>query len=334
MTDSEGPYLQTGILEEWEERRLREALSPAVIRELVGQLIQGGNYREISERYTRERLLMSTSWLLHVAYTFKCCYGDSWRSALLRRLEEQPLRSQEQYLRLWLLGLTRKTAQNVGISREEEEEFLSRMVEHAGDVASAAGLQYGPLLVRVGQQRPESMVEFSHEETLWLMAMVGALTLTIRGSQKSFYGKRLEKAFLHAALLLLGLREPEDFSLAIGRDIEVEREVNGEVRTKRGMARIDMSLIGQGNQEVSEDKLNRVGRNGIVLVDKLGGRSQVPETARRHGVKIIQIRHHFPVTEMYEHLQPLVETRLTRPPKRVQAIRRALAALPDQVFSI
>lgn len=57
---------------------------------------------------------------------------------------------------------------------------------------------------------------------------------------------------------------------------------------------------------VIEDKINRVGTNGVVLFDKVVQNTRIYETADRHRVKLIQIRNNQPLVEMYRHLSGLV----------------------------
>ncbi|MBN2010308.1 CfrBI family restriction endonuclease [candidate division KSB1 bacterium] len=71
----------------------------------------------------------------------------------------------------------------------------------------------------------------------------------------------------------------------IERDLEVDREADAEVESRRGRLRIEVGLIASGNQEVIEDKISRVGRNGIILFDILGSRTRVYQTAENNGVK-------------------------------------------------
>jgi len=93
-------------------------------------------------------------------------------------------------------------------------------------------------------------------------------------------------------------------------------------------------LVASGNQEVIEDKINRVDKHGIVLCDKLGARSAVFETAIEKKVKLIQIRHNQPLVELYNHLLPLVRVTLRKPPQAEKDIERLVKQLPDEFFVI
>ncbi len=134
----------------------------------------------------------------------------------------------------------------------------------------------------------------------------------------------------------MGYRKGIDFALNLAADVEVDREIDAEITTRRGKARMDVALIGTGNQEVSEDKLGRVGRNGIVLVDKLGAKSKVQANAAKAGVRLIEIQNHLPLTELYNHLAGLMPDNVPfrEPPNDETGLRSLLKQLPDDVFSL
>ena len=134
------------------------------------------------------------------------------------------------------------------------------------------------------------------------MIWAGAATLTIRGSRKSSAGKSLEKAFLRATLTILGLEEETDFWMNLERDAEVPREIDAEILSRRGRIKVEMGLIAQGNQEVIEDKISRVGTKGIVIFDKIGPKSNAFQTAEDNQVEFIQIRNNRPLEAMYNYL--------------------------------
>lgn len=213
----------------------------------------------------------------------------------------------------WVMGLTHKTAYNLGLRKDDLPRFFQETV-----------LYINQLLVKVNRKR--------FRDEAWLMMMAGSATLAIRGSKKSQVGKRFEGVFLRGLLNILGFTEDENFWMNVGRDMEVEREANAEVESKRGRIRIDIALIASGNQEVIEDKISRVGRNGIVIFDILGSKSQVYQTAENSGVKLIQIRNCDPLLDVYRHLRTLVRFTLNEPPRTERSIQEAVDALPDDIF--
>ena len=95
-----------------------------------------------------------------------------------------------------------------------------------------------------------------------------------------------------------------------------------------------MGFISAGNQEVIEDKIGRVGRNGIILFDKLGAKTRVYQTAQNSGVKLVQIRNGNPLLDIYRHLIPLAKFDLTEPPSESAELEKLVNELPDEIFTI
>ncbi|NUO78961.1 CfrBI family restriction endonuclease [candidate division KSB1 bacterium] len=323
----------------WNSRPLiREAFSAEAVRYAVLHLMTGGNYRDITERVVREKLHIYHSWLLQVVHHARRAFGKAWLKELLARLHEAQNKDKIlSDMRVWLLGLTHKTVQNLAVSKKDTVEitaFIDNMLSLCSEVSKRQRWSEGAITIDLRNNPAGSVEKLDLAESLWFLQMIGAASLTVRGSNKAVYGKRLERAFLRAGLELLGLKMNESYWLNIERDEEVDREADGEVETKRGRVRIDIGLIGEGNQEVPEDKLNRVGRNGIVIVDRLGRQSAVLDTAQRLGVKLVQIRHNFPMSEIYEHLKPIAKKPLTSPSQTREKLKKQLDLLPDEVFHI
>lgn len=323
----------------WNSRpMIRDAFSANSIRQAVLHLMTGGNYRDITEHVVREKLHIYHSWLLQIVHRARQKFGKSWSRELLARLSGA--KNKDKILTdmwVWLLGLTHKTTQNLALSKKdahEVETFINHMLSLCDEVSKSRRWPDGTITIDLRNSSANSVEKLDLVESLWFLQMIGAASLTVRGSNKAVYGKRLERAFLRAGLELLGLKLDENYWLNIGRDEEVDREADGEVETKRGRARIDIGLIGEGNQEVPEDKLNRVGRNGIVIVDRLGRQSAVLNTAQRLGVKVVQIRHNFPMSEIYEHLRLIVKKSMKPPGKTREELKKQLDTLPDEIFHI
>ena len=278
------------------------------IRQIVAALFQGYNYRLYTEGQTRTQLLDAYRQLVAIRQSLPADAGhDQWMAALRTRLDES-----ENDLAWWLLGLTNKTAQNLGIRRDERFNYLVEVAEHVREIA-------------------ESAPELSFEDGM-LMLWAGAATLTIRGSRKSTAGKTLERAFLRSGLTILGLEEGADFWLNMQRDAEVPREIDIEIASRRGRIRVEMGLIERGNQEVIEDKVTRVGTGGIVIFDQIGPRSNSRQTAENHQVCFIQIRNNRPLTELHGFLSERIDKTLIEPPSEVDSIAAAVRQLPDELF--
>lgn len=279
------------------------------VRQIVAALFQGYNYRLYTEGQTRHDLLAAYRRLLAVRQRLpEGAAPADWVAAV-----QSELAAGEADLALWLLGLTHKTAQNLGLRRDDRGRYLEEVAGHIRSITDAApGLQF---------------------EDAMLLLWAGAATLSVRGSRKSTAGKTLERAFLRAGLSLLGLAEGADFWLNMQRDAEVGREIDGEIASRRGRIRAEMGLIGVGNQEVIEDKINRVGPGGMVIFDQLGPKSSAWQTARQQQVEFIQIRNNRPLTQLHDFLKDRLDKPLTSPPADAAGIGAAVAALPAAVFA-
>lgn len=289
--------------------RLYDLSSAEGLREIVAALFLGYNYRLYTEGETRNQLLEAYRQLIDVLRRLPADadYAE-WMDSLQTELGQAKGR-----LEWWLLGLGEKTAANLGINKSSRLEYLDEVGQHLWATARDPN---GP----------------SFEDSM-LMLWAGAATLTIRGSRKSKAGKTLERAFLRAALTILGLEEGLDFWLNMERDTEVLREIDAEIVSKRGRIRVEMGLIGQGNQEVIEDKISRVGTRGMVVFDKIGPRSNAWRTAADNHVAFIQIRNNRPLDEMYNYLKDLIDKTLVAPPSDPIDIRTRIDELPDKIFT-
>ena len=91
-------------------------------------------------------------------------------------------------------------------------------------------------------------------------------------------------------------------------------------------------MIEQGNQEVIDDKITRVGPGGIVIFDQIGPRSNARQTAENNQVCFIQIRNGNPLAELYDFLKDRVNRTLAEPPLDAESIIAAVNRLPDELF--
>lgn len=296
--------------------RLSNAYSVDSLKEITYHILMGKNYRLITENNTKSKLLYTYAWLSDIVTNARNEFGDNWKEDLFTDLVNTRRKTNEQKnLLYWLLGLTAKTSVNLSISNNELPEVLRGLIEHVTSLFQNIG-------------REEQIND------AWLLMMAGSATLNIRGSDKSKVGKSLEKVLIKSALTILGLEYNVNFWTNIQRDREVDRESDAEIQTQRGRIRVEVGLISSGNQEVTEDKIGRVGRNGIILFDKVGRRTRIYETADRYSVKLIQIRNNQPLVELYRHINPLVNFELNNPPQTEEAIKNAVYNLPDEIFQL
>lgn len=294
---------------------LTNAFSEESMRAMAYHVLMGRNYRLITENNTKSKLALTYLWLTDVVKGAQYEYGEEWKTKIIQDLMDTRHRTDEQKnLLLWLVGLTQKTSDNLGIQKRDLPFVMQELQEYIKDLLSKI-------------DRYEDM------DIAWLLMMAGSATLNIRGSDKSKVGKVLEGVITRSILNILGLKENIDYWMNIDRDELVERETDCEIRTKRGRIRVEVGLISSGNQEVVEDKINRVGRQGVVLFDKVGANTRIYNTADSHNVKLIQIRGNQPLVEMYRYLLPLVDINLIEPPELEEKIKEAIYNLPSNIFS-
>lgn len=145
------------------------------------------------------------------------------------------------------------------------------------------------------------------EDITRLTTAIGSATLTIRGSDKSIYGKLFERLILGSFLSIMGFervnpvtntKSEKVFWLSDSSDL---RESDATLLLSPGkLARFDIGFIGPGNSEISKDKLSRyareIERQGIVhdsvtfiVVDRLPQTGKTNQAARDIGAEIIQM---------------------------------------------
>jgi len=304
--------------------------SPAEVRKIVLTILVGQNYRTSIETATSLEISCYMSWVLSVCHKAKLEFGNDWLSKL-QGVCVDSTGVEADWLGVWLMGLTIKTQQNLGV-KAKRADYL-KQVKVANDKLVR---QYANTTSIELYSKGLAPMKLSTGDSIWLLQIAGAAVLTVRGSKKSSVGKLLEKAIARACFTALGLVENHDFKINLAADKEVERETDAEIKTRRGTVRVDVALIGTGNQEVSEDKLSRVGRHGIVIVDKLGARSKVPGNADKAGVHLTVIQGHKPLSDLYNHLEPLMpeNKKLTKPPTEHDALQELLDNLPDRIFVV
>lgn len=260
-----------------------DPLSPEGMREVTAKVLTGTNYRVFYESETRRSLIQVYRELAELAHKHPH-NDDDWRASIQSYVREGTPEDKRQ--RYWLMGIAKKTAVNLNIRVADYPTVFEQMLE---DIETAVG--DGGLL----DQRDMALL-------LWS----GAATLTIRGSKKAKIGKSLENSIARSALTIIGLDEGAgDFRRNIVADEEVERETDAEIRTQRGFVRMEVGLIGIGNSEVISDKVGRMDRNGIILMDILPVKSTAHQTAENRGVKLIQLRNNHPIEELRLHLLSL-----------------------------
>ena len=290
---------------QWED-----PFSPEGKREATSKILTGMNYRLFYEGVTRRKLIETYKKLACLARQH-IDSDEEWKESIRNLLREKGKGKEEQHLRRWLIGLTDKTAKNLGVKVNDYVSVFEQMLTDIENYPSNIKTRDTSLL-------------------LW----AGAATLTIRGSQKSKIGKALEKSIARAALTIIGLSEEEgQFRLNIEADKEVDREIDAEIQTPRGYVRMEVGLIGKGNPEIIGDKIGRMGRNDIILFDTLPATSTMWNTAQQQGVKLIQIRNNHPIEELRQHLHSL-QVPVVQGPISLDNVESLVVEMPLTAFDI
>ena len=287
---------------QWED-----PFSPEGIRGVTSKILTGTNFRLFYEGVTRRKLIKTYRELAELARQHPHD-DDEWKENIRVMLREGT--PEERNLRHWLVGLTKKTADNNGVKTEDYPSFFDEIIADIEDYPSDIKTRDTALL-------------------LW----AGAATLTIRGSQKAKIGMALEKSLARAALAIIGLSEEEgEFRLDIGADEEVSRQTDAEIQTSRGFMRMEIGLISKRNSEVIGDKVGRLERNDVVLFDTLSAKSAMWTTAEQRGVKLIQLRNNNPAEELRLHLANL-NVPVQAEPISPDEVEKRVMEMPLQAFT-
>ena len=259
----------------------------------------------------------------------------------------------------WLLGLTGKSVQNVLRSDPAKRAAYIADFESAIREASAkCKSEMGDLRMTLGfmEDAAGNRAELGWEDITRLTTAIGSLTLTIRGSDKSIYGKLFERLVLGSALALLGFQRVNPavntktekvFWLSDSADT---RECDATLLLSPGrLARFDIGFIGPGNSEISKDKLTRyaaeIERHGkiyasntFIIVDRLPDTSKTRQVAEKAGAELIQMSMQFWLKDLALRLGK--HYGYTHPVQRMadreiaEYIAQQLAAIPIQDFLI
>jgi len=280
-----------------------------VVRGVLLDVLTGRNIRDSTEILTRRRIAALN--LAMVNLFIKGVADSSDFINLLPVLATEVLTHEcsksERRIARWMLGLTDKAFQNVLRDNPDAlDSYRERYIQTCQEVIDYHVQEYGEL---VGEVRLASgeRAAINWLFLIYLLNTIGAQTLTIRGSEKSAYGKLFEKLILGSLLSILGFRyvppgQPEEFRYEFWLSSQGEkRESDATLLYEEGRAvRFDIGFIGRGNPEISLDKVSRFERQvqlnnsswymaTIIIVDRVGPQSRIPELARQIGGKIIQM---------------------------------------------
>lgn len=280
-----------------------------IIKDVVFNVFTGENIRDNTELLTRKRLLT-----LNAATLFMLVKGSSEDSRYIELLHERAyarlaskrVPKREKQILQWILGLTDKAFQNVlrdsllnlKIYKDNYKDILVKSVEEFEK-------DYGKLTGNI--ELEEIHTTLNWQLMSYLMTLVGSQTMSIRGSDKSTFGKLFEKLILGSLLSVLGFRQVSSDDIGDGKKVfwlserEDKRESDGTILLEKGKGvRFDIGFIGRGNPEISLDKVSRFERElelnstkyymaTIIIVDSIGAHSRIETLAERIDGHIVQM---------------------------------------------
>ncbi len=302
---------------------LIERLGKDVISNVVESVLCGGNIRHLTEGLTQRRILLMNASLI-VTYLKALNSIDNFTENLSfivkDELKTKRLSANVKAYLYWFLGLTGKSIQNVVRDDEGFERYLTELDSNLGEISKYITKTYGNLDITLSNNGVKYLMQWP--SLLRCMLAMGAQTLTIRGSEKSMYGKLFEKLVLGAALTLIGAKyiDKTDASQRkmvfwLSQTEEEKRECDATLLIRAGFGvRFDIGFVGEGNSEIPADKLSRYERvsergnrrlytTTVILIDKLGRDSNVFNIARRNGDFVIQMSNSYWLYELAKDLK-------------------------------
>jgi hypothetical protein len=306
-----------------------EKLGVETVRRLTLDILCGENIRTQTEQLTSRRVAIAAGAMVAL-------FAKGWTEieGFTDQLSEMALSQLRSSRRSdnalvwpanWLIGLTGKGFQNVLRSNPTAQEKYVQDFESAVEEASLKCEEdFGSVRMFLGfveDERGKIYKNLEWRDVTRLTTAIGCATLTIRGSDKSIYGKLFEKLVLGSVLHILGfqyVKSPSStlleraFWLSDSSDV---RECDATLRLRAGkLARFDIGFIGSGNPEIIKDKLTRFANlvdiygettisQTFIIVDRMPQSTKTLEAATRAGSEIIQMSMQFCPQDLARRLE-------------------------------
>ena len=290
--------------------KLVEKIGIEIVQGVILDVLVGKNLRDSTESLTRKRIATLNLAILQMFLSGAgkdSNFTDKLVDFACKRLVVRKVDKRERWLAQWILGLTDKAFQNV--LRDEHnaiirytEQYKKTCREIVEDFHKTHGKLSGTISIE-----PNIKAEINSLFMVYLLNTVGSETLTIRGSEKSAYGKLFEKLILGSLLSILGFKLVDRDNLTelnkvfwLSQQGE-RRESDATLLYTAGKGvRFDIGFIGRGNPEISLDKVTRFEREielnskkwylaTIIIVDRVGKNSRIERLARKVGGAIVQM---------------------------------------------
>lgn len=307
-----------------------ERLGVETARQVILAVLRGENIRTQTEPLTRRRVAIATGAMVYLfakGWAEIENFTENLSSFALEQMDNTSQSKKDTFWPAqWLIGLTGKSIQNVLRSNPElRQSYIQDFESAVEEAARRCEEDFGEISMSLGYvvdgELRQSINTLSWKDLTRLTTAIGATTLTIRGSEKSTYGKLFERLIMGSILTILGFEHVENsqsqkkekiFWLSDSSDV---RECDATIRLRPGkLARFDIGFIGKGNPEIIKDKLtryaNEVEQNGkanfsqtFIIVDKMPDTTKTVEAAKKSGSEIIQMSMQFWALELAERIK-------------------------------
>lgn len=306
-----------------------DKLGKGIISNVVLSILTGDNLRSLTEGLTQRRLLIMNSGLL-VTYLralssydnftenlSSIVYNEIKHSEKAKKRKDKLSSDEKQYL-YWFLGLTLKGVDNVARGKDGISEYISELDENLKGISDDIESMYGNINAEITFDKTNYSLKWP--ALVKCMLALGAQTLTIRGSEKSIYGKLFEKFVLGSVMTIMGATyiNKDDFKKdrmvfwLSEREDRRESDATFLIRPGIGIS-FDIGFIGKGNPEAAMDKLTRfetmmergTRRNymsTIILIDTIGDNSRAFKIANEQQNYLIQMSGTYWVKELAEDI--------------------------------
>lgn len=294
-------------------------------KDAVLGVLKGENLRTQTEHLTRARISQLSAALVAQYLTassahpqFAERFFEIAKDAVSKGNKNHPAYLSAQ----WFLGLTGKSVQNV--LRGDSQNlggYVDKFSEVLTESASRVRESLGSYTVSIESGAGDAAT-LDWERLLQLTTAIGAQALTVRGSDKSMYGKLFERLVLGSVLTMLGFhlvagsaeRSVTDIGAFWLSDSDDSRECDATAVIDSGkIVRFDIGFIGPGNSEISKDKLSRFSAEGelrgakaysrtFIIVDRLPNTSKTRDAAKKIKAEIVQMSMKFWTIELAKKL--------------------------------
>lgn len=285
-----------------------EAIGEDNVKEIIINVLLGGNVRDITEFITQRRLMNSYAELIDLFAGIVNDHEDidDYTEFIMKDLKQA--RGDEKIIDLWLLGLTKKGLDNIVRSEANIKDYRDKYVDSMKDTVADFSFQKGELSGVI--EHDNVTLELSWDRLMRLLLAAGSQTLSIRGSAKSMNGKLFERLVLGSLLITTGFEyipeQPNEIDP--GRKLfwlshmdENERETDATVVYGGQAISIDIGFIGKGNPEITLDKVTRFGSykeiggishdmSTIIIVDTVADNSDLFNKAERVNGHVFQMK--------------------------------------------